>query len=93
MRARAIDDVVYPLSAAEFVVANRLAAALRAQGRAVAVDYSCRRFKHAIKRAEDDGAKRLLVIGADEAKAGQVTVRTLGAERKEERVALGALAP
>ncbi len=93
VRARALDDVVYPLSAAEFVVANRVAAALRAQGRAVAVDYSCRRFKHVIKRAEDDGAKRLLVIGADEAKAEQVTVRTLGAERQEIRVALSSLAP
>jgi len=85
---RAIDDVVYPLSATEFPLANRLATALRAQGRQVVVDYSERRFKHVVKRAEDDGAKRLLIIGVDEVKNSQVTVRTLGGERSEAKVSL-----
>ncbi|MBA3939021.1 MAG: histidine--tRNA ligase [Planctomycetes bacterium] len=85
---RGIDDVVYPMAAAEFPVATRIAAFLRAQGRGVAVDYSGRRFKHVIGRAEADGAKRLLVLGGDEVKAGVVTVRTLGPEKVEEKVPL-----
>ncbi len=93
VQARRLDDVVFPMTAAEFPVANRLAAALRRQGRRVSVDYSGRRFKHVVKRAEDDGAQRLLILGADEVAKGEVTVRTLGAERLEERrtlVSLGA---
>jgi len=89
--ARGIDDVVYPMSAAEFPVANQLARALRAQGRKVAVDYSERRFKHVVKRAEDDGAKRLLVLGMDEVKNRRVTVRQLGKERVENSVPLSEL--
>ena len=88
---RTVDDVVYPLGAGEFATAAAIASFLRRQGRAVIVDYSGRRFRHAIKRAEDDGAARLLILGADEIKAGVCTVRTLGAERKEEKVALADL--
>ena len=85
---RGIDDVVYPMSAAEFRVANCLAAALRAQGRSVSVDYSARRFKNVIGRAEADGAKRLLILGGNEVKEGVVVVRTLGPEKIEEKVPL-----
>jgi len=67
---KGIDDVVYPMSAAEFPMANRLAAALRRAGRNVAVDYTCRRFKNVINRAEQDGATRLLIIGGNEVAEG-----------------------
>lgn len=86
-----VDDVVFPMKPTEFAVANRLAASLRRQGRCVIVDYSERRFKHVIQRAEEEGAKRLLIIGESEAKEGVCTVRTLGAERKEEKVPLSQL--
>ncbi len=90
--ARTLDDVVYPMSAPEFAIANRIAAHLRALGRRVAVDYSERRFKHAIKRAEDDGAKRLIILGSNEITAGVAIVRTLGGtERQEQKIPLSEL--
>jgi histidyl-tRNA synthetase len=62
---------------------------LRAQGRAVTVDYSGKRFKAVIERAEKDGAKRLLILGSNEVRDGVCVVRTLGgSERKEEKVPL-----
>ena len=85
---RGIDDVVYPMSATEFTVATRVATFLRSEGRKVVVDYSLRRFKHVIERAEKDGAKRLLIIGGNEVRDGVCVVRTLGAERKEEKIPL-----
>jgi histidyl-tRNA synthetase len=85
---KGLDDVVYPMSAKEFVVANRIAAHLRAQGRNVAVDYSGRRFKHAIQRAEDDSASRLYILGGNEVKDGVVVERILGATKQERKVPL-----
>ncbi len=85
---KGIDDVVYPMSAKEFVVANRIAASLRGRGRAVAVDYSQRRFKNVIQRAEADGAARLFILGGNEVKDGVVVERTLGAEKIERKVPL-----
>ncbi len=89
--ARGIEDVVYPLSAAEFAVANRVARTLRGQGRAVAVDYSLRRFRHVIERAEKDGASRLFILGGDEVRDGVCQVRHLGAQKREEKVPLAGL--
>ena len=86
---RGLDDVVYPMSVKEFVAANRIAAALRRRGRQVAVDYSGRRFKHVIERAEADGAKRLFILGGNEVREGVVVERTLGGtERLERKVPL-----
>jgi histidyl-tRNA synthetase len=89
---RQVDDVVYPMSAKEFTVANRIAAAQRAAGRSVLVDYSGRRFKHAIQRAEAEGAQRFLVLGGNEVKEGVCVVRILGGtERNESKVPLSEL--
>ena len=89
---RGIDDVVFPMGPTEFPTANRIAACLRKQGRAVIVDYSGRRFKAVIERAEKDGAKRLLILGSNEIRDGVCVVRTLGGtERKEEKVPLATL--
>jgi histidyl-tRNA synthetase len=85
---KGIDDVVYPMSAVEFPVANRVAAHLRKQGRNVVVDYSERRFKHVIGRAEQDGAARLLILGGNEVRDGVCMVKTLGGEKKEEKIPL-----
>ena len=91
--SKGIDDVVYPMSAKEFTAANRIAASLRKQGRAVTVDYSGRRFKHVIERAEADGAKRLFILGGNEVKDGVVVERTLGGtERVERKVPLSEFA-
>jgi histidyl-tRNA synthetase len=85
---RGIDDVVYPMSASEFSVATQVATYLRSQGRSVAVDYTARRFKHVVERAEKDGAKRLLILGSNEVRDGVCIVRKLGGERVEEKIAL-----
>lgn len=80
-----VDDVVYPMVEEGFSVANRIARQLRAAGRRVLVDYSCRRFKHVIRGAEQAGAERLLTLGRDELAEGVVALRWLGEERQQER--------
>jgi len=88
---RGLDDVVYPMGAKQFALANRIAARLRGEGRTVAVDFSLRRFKHVVQRAEDDGAQRLFILGGDEVAKGVCKVRRLGAERVETEVPLAEL--
>lgn len=83
-----IDAVVAPLDAAHFNAATALATALRAAGERVVVDYSGRRFKHLVKRAEEIGASRLCVIGSDEAARGVYKERSLGGERHERELPL-----
>ena len=75
--SKGLDDVVYPMSAAEFTAATKLAQHLRSEGRSVAVDYSCRRFKHVVSRAENDGAQRLLILGTKEVENGLYKARDL----------------
>lgn len=88
---RGLDDVVYPMAANLFAVANKIAAKLRADGRSAVVDYSLRRFKHVVQRAEDDGASRMFVLGGDEVAKGVCKVRILGGERNERDVPLAEL--
>ncbi|NRA40534.1 MAG: histidine--tRNA ligase, partial [Planctomycetes bacterium] len=57
-----VDDYIYPMAETEFVHANIIAKKLRGEGRAVQVDYSCRRFKHVIKAAENVGASRMFTL-------------------------------
>ena len=83
-----VDDYIYPMSEQGFVTANKIAATLRSDGQKVLVDYSCRRFKHVIKAAENAGAKRMFTLGDKEIEAGIVKVRTIGAERVENDHAL-----
>ena len=74
---RQLDAVVYPFAAEQFLVANKIAAALRQQGQQVMVDYSCRRFKHVIKAAEQAGAEKLYILGQQEIADGVCKVRRL----------------
>jgi len=83
-----LDDVVYPMGDAAVPVATRIAGHLRGEGRRVAVDYSGRRFKHVIARAEADGAERLIVLGEREIADGVAKIRRIGAGRDEQTVAL-----
>ena len=85
------DDVVFPMSAAEFTIANRVAAHLRSQGRRVLVDYSGRRFKHIIKVAEEVGAEKFYILGGNEVEQGIVKCRDM-ASREESEVALSSFA-
>lgn len=82
---RQVDDVVYPMSAKEIPVANKVARFLRKQGRVVVVDYSLRRFKHVVERAETvEGASMLYVLGGNEVASGKATVKPLGQEGAKE---------
>lgn len=87
---RTVDDVVYPMSAKEFTVANIIAAFLRNQGRSVLVDYSGRRFKHAVQRAEAEGAARFVILGGNEVKDGHCVLRNLS-DRSEVKIPLNDL--
>ena len=69
-------------------VSKNLIARLRQAERRVFVDYSLRRFKHVIKRAEELGAGRLLILGDSELERGVCKVRSLGAGKEEVDVAL-----
>jgi histidyl-tRNA synthetase len=84
---RGVDDVVFPMGNGEFVVANRIATALRAQGRSVLVDYSGRRFKHVIRAAEEAGAESMYILGSNEVQAQVVKHRRL-ADRSEQEIPL-----
>lgn len=86
------DDYIYPMDSDGFVIANQIAARLRADGKNVIVDYSCRRFKHVIKAAEAAGAARMFTLGKKEMEAGIVKVRTIGAERIENEHSLSEFA-
>ncbi len=88
---KGIDDVVFPMSAAEFPIANRIARRLRRDGRIVCVDYSGRRFKHVIQRAEEDGAERLIILGGNEVAKGVAKVKRIKGEKSEADVALAEL--
>jgi histidyl-tRNA synthetase len=88
-----VDDVVYPMKAAYFGTAARLAAALRADDRSVLVELSERRFKHVLKRVGELGAARLFVLGEDEMASGAAKVMFTDGTRREEVVALSSLVP
>ncbi|MDW8372377.1 MAG: histidine--tRNA ligase [Planctomycetota bacterium] len=87
---RTLDAVVYPMDGALIPLANRLAARLRAQGQSVAVDYTLRRFKHVVQRAESDGAQALYILGSDEVARGVCKRRRLGGARQEDDIPLAA---
>ncbi len=84
---RLVDDVVFPMAAAQFATANRIARFLRKQGRVVLVDYSERRFKHVVERAENvEGAANLYILGGNEVASGKCTVKPLGKDAAKEYV-------
>ncbi len=88
---KALDDVIFPMSAQEFAVANCIARRQRREGRRVVVDYDLRRFKHVIQRAEGDGAERLIILGGNEVAKGVAKVKRLKGEKGEGDVPLADL--
>lgn len=83
--ARTIDDVVYPFGDSERPAAVRLAARLRAEGRCVELVLGSVKPRRALADADRAGARRIFLIGPDEAARGVARVRELagGAERDE----------
>ncbi len=57
--------------------AQEIAQKLRSQGQNVAVDFSGRKLDKKIKTAEKKGIKKLVVIGEEELKSGQLKVKDL----------------
>jgi len=86
-RAAIATDVVYPMSANEFSLANQLACGLRKKGSLVLVDYSTRRFKAIMKNAEKRGASRVWILGEEERKNQTVRCKILGSGQEEVAIA------
>jgi histidyl-tRNA synthetase len=76
------------MAAAQFATANRIADALRAQGRTVLVDYSERRFRNVLQQADEVGASRLYIIGEAEIAKGVAKILDLEGGRTERIVPL-----
>lgn len=83
--ARRLDAVVYPMGETERPAAMRLAAALRAQGRAVELLLGTPKARRAFADADRAGAARVYLIGPDELARKAVRVKELasGAEHEE----------
>lgn len=89
-QGRRVDDVVYPMDAEGFVIANRIATHLRANQRRVLVDYTGRRFKHIVRIAEEVGAEHFYILGGSELAEGVVKRRSMS-DRSEETVSLASV--
>ena len=77
-----IDVVVVPVTAELASAARQLVAKLRARGIAAEAPYGTPRIGRALKAADSAGATRVVIVGPDEWKDGNVTVKDLasGAE-------------
>ena len=82
---RELDAVVHPFGEAERAAAIRLAGRLRAEGQAVELVLGAPKLRRALADADRSGARRIYLIGPDEAARGVARVRELasGEEREE----------
>jgi len=72
-----VDVVIVPVTAELAGAARRLAAKLRAQGLAAEAPYALRSVGKALKSADAAGASRVVIVGPDEWKDGNVVVKDL----------------
>ncbi len=72
-----VDVVVVPVTAELAGAARQLAAKLRAQGLAAEAPYALRNVGKALKSADAAGARRVVIVGPDEWKDGNVVVKDL----------------
>jgi len=82
---RRVDAMVFPFGETERPHAIRLAAALRAEGASVELSLAGGKLKRALADADRAGARRIYVIGPDEAKAGEAMVRDLESGEQSRR--------
>lgn len=82
---RDLDALVFPFGDAERPQAIRLASRLRAEGQAVELVLGPTKLKRVLQDADRSGARRVYLIGSDEAARGVAKVRELasGEERDE----------
>jgi len=86
---RTVDDFVYPFGEAERPAAVRLATRLRAEGRAVELVLGSVKPKRALADADRAGARRVFLIGPDEAARGVARVRELASGEENDEPLLG----
>ncbi len=85
--APAADAYVIWMGEGTDAFALSLAEALRAQGRSVVQHAGGGSFKSQMKKADGSGARYALIVGEDELKAGEVTVKPLRADGSQFRAA------
>lgn len=85
-----MDYAVIPFSAEQTADALKVGQALRNQGHRVDVDFTFRKLKRALQRADDIGARRVVLLMPEELAKGEVVLRNMG-DRSEERVPLETL--
>jgi histidyl-tRNA synthetase len=83
---RAVDVFVAWMGENAYPEAVRLARVLRDAGRVVELPPEEMKFRKAFERADKIGARYVLILGEDEIKAKQVTIKRL-ADGKQERIA------
>ena len=81
-----IDYAVLPFSEDQVAVALDVAQRLRSAGLRVASDFSFRKLKRALQRADEMGARKAVLLLPDELAKGEVVVRDMAA-RSELRLA------
>jgi len=67
-------------------IANRAAEALRDTGRTIVVHAGGGSFKSQMKKADASGARYALIVGADEAAAGEISIKPLREGGEQQRV-------
>jgi len=87
----AADAYVIHAGAGATRLANRAAELLRDAGRAIVVHAGGGSFKSQMKKADASGARYALIVGEDEAAAGEISVKPLREPGEQRRVALAGL--
>ena len=82
---KSLDVFVIPVSSEEKQLAFEINQALRLVGISSDIDYLDKKINANFKQAENNGAKFAIIIGEEEKKNREVTIRNLK-DRKEERV-------
>jgi histidyl-tRNA synthetase len=85
------DAYVIHAGAGATSLANRAAEMLRDAGHAVIVHAGGGSFKSQMKKADASGARHALIIGEDEAAAGEISIKHLREAGEQRRISLGAL--
>lgn len=85
----AIDYAVIPFSSAQTEIALTVGQALRSAGLRAEVDFTFRKLKRALQRAEGLGVRKAVLLMPDELARGEVVVRDM-TQRNEERMSLAA---
>ena len=85
-----VEYTVVPFSPEQTQQALRVAQSLRDQGHSVDADFSYRKLKRALQRAEETGARHVVLLMPEELERGEVVLRDM-TTRTEKRIPLGRL--